>query len=137
MWLDVSCDTKHFDKEATMGKDVPQKRSKVIQIDEDRVQQHLGDLVRGTVEEALNKLFDAETDPLCNAARYERTEARKNTRAGHYHRRLHTRAGEVTLNVSKLRQQRGSVRIFPPLSAVTSFRQLLPELSLENTVFGT
>ena len=67
-----------------MGKDVPQKLSKVIQIDEDQIQQHLGDLVRGTVEETLNKLLDAEADQLCNAARYERTEARTDTRAGHY-----------------------------------------------------
>jgi putative transposase len=89
-----------------MGKDVPQKLSKVIQIDEDQIQQHLGDLVRGTVEETLNKLLDAEADQLCNAARYERTEGRKDTRAGHYQRKLHTKAGEVTLNVPKLGQQK-------------------------------
>lgn len=89
-----------------MGKDVPQKLSKVIQIDEDQIQQHLGDLVRGTVEETLNKLLDAEADQLCNAARYERTEARTDTRAGHYQRKLQTKAGEVTLNVPKLRQQK-------------------------------
>ena len=89
-----------------MGKDVPQKLSKVIQIDEDQIQQHLGELVRGTVEDTLNKLLDAEADQLCNAARYERTQARKDTRAGHYQRKLHTKAGEVKLNVPKLRQQK-------------------------------
>lgn len=86
-----------------MTENVTQKLSKVIKIDEEKIQQHLGELVRGTVEETLTKLLDAEADQLCNAARYERTEARKDTRAGHYKRRLHTRAGEVSLKVPKLR----------------------------------
>jgi len=85
---------------------VSKKLGKVIQIDENQIQQHLGELVRGTVEETLNKLLDAEADQLCNANRYERTSARKDTRAGHYQRKLHTKAGEVSLNVPKLRQQK-------------------------------
>jgi transposase-like protein len=89
-----------------MSDSVSKKLGKVIQIDEEQIHQHLGDLVRGTVEETLNKLLDAEADQLCNAARYERTEARKDTRAGHYKRGLHTKAGEVKLNVPKLRQQK-------------------------------
>jgi transposase-like protein len=32
--------------------------------------------------ETLNALLDAEADRLCNAQRYERSEARRNTRAG-------------------------------------------------------
>jgi putative transposase len=79
---------------------------KVIKIDESKIRDHLGELVRGTVEETLNKLLDAEADQLCNAARYERTEARKDTRAGYYERGLHTKAGEVKLKVPKLRQQK-------------------------------
>lgn len=78
---------------------------KVIQIDEEQIQDHLGELVRGTVEETLNNLLDAEADQLCNAARYERSDARKDTRAGYYERGLHTKAGEVKLRVPKLRQQ--------------------------------
>ncbi len=89
-----------------MSESVSKKLGKVIQIDEDQIHQHLGNLVRGTVEETLNKLLDAEADQLCNAARYQRTDARKDTRAGHYQRKLHTKAGEVTLNVPKLRQQK-------------------------------
>jgi putative transposase len=65
-----------------MSDSVSKKLGKVIQIDEEQIQQHLGDLVRGTVEETLNKLLDAEADQLCNAARYERTEARKDTGGG-------------------------------------------------------
>ncbi|MEH0007974.1 MAG: IS256 family transposase [Flavobacteriales bacterium] len=79
---------------------------KVIKIDESKIQDHLGELVRGTVEETLNKMLDAEADQFCNAGRYERTDARKNTRAGYYQRRLHTKAGEVKLNMPKLRQQK-------------------------------
>ena len=89
-----------------MSDSVSKKLGDVIQIDENQIQQHLGELVRGTVEETLNKLLDAEADQLCNAGRYERTQARKDTRAGHYQRQLHTKAGEVTLKVPKLRQQK-------------------------------
>jgi hypothetical protein len=48
----------------------------VVRIDEERIKDHLGRIVRGTVEDTLNALLDAEADRLCNARRYERTEAR-------------------------------------------------------------
>ena len=76
-----------------------------VRIDEERIKDHLGRIVRGTVEDTLNVLLDAEADRLCNAKRYERTEARCDTRAGSYARKLHTRAGEVSLRVPKLRRQ--------------------------------
>ena len=71
----------------------------VIQIDEARIRDHLGEMVRGTVEETLNALLDAEVDRLCGAGRYERTQGRQDTRAGSYDRSLHTVAGEVNLKV--------------------------------------
>jgi len=77
----------------------------VIRIDDERIKGHLDRIVRGTVEETLNALLEAEADRLCNARRYERTEARRDTRAGHYERNLETKAGEVTLRMPKLRQQ--------------------------------
>src|ERR1700681_2978529 len=79
------------------------KLSHVIQIDEGKIQAHLGEVVRSTVEETLNAMLDAEADRLCQAERYERTEGRKDTRAGSYQRRLHTKAGEVSLKIPKLR----------------------------------
>lgn len=79
--------------------------SNVVRIDDERIRDHLGQIVRGTVEETLNSMLEAEADRRCNAARYERTEARRDTRAGTYPRQLQTRAGEVTLRVPKLRQQ--------------------------------
>jgi transposase-like protein len=72
---------------------------------DERIKSHLDRVVRGTVEETLNALLDAEADRLCNAQRYERSAARRDTRAGHYERGLQTKAGEVRLRVSKLRQQ--------------------------------
>jgi len=77
----------------------------VIQIDEARIRDHLGEMVRGTVEETLNALLDAEADQLCGAGRYERSEARQDTRAGSYERTLQTKAGDVNLKIPKLRRQ--------------------------------
>ena len=50
------------------------KLSQVIQIDDGKIQAHLGEVVRSTVEETLNAMLDAEADRLCRAERYERTE---------------------------------------------------------------
>ena len=88
-----------------MSENTPSPLSNVITIDDDRIKSHLDRVVRGSVEETLNALLDAEADRLCNARRYERSEARRDTRAGHYERKLHTKAGEVRLKVPKLRQQ--------------------------------
>jgi len=85
---------------ATAEKDL----SNVIKIDDGQIQQHLGEMVRSTVEETLNAMLDVEADQLCNARRYEHTEGRTAQRAGHYKRKLHTKAGEVELKVPKLRQ---------------------------------
>ncbi len=87
-----------------MKKDTP-TLDKVIEIDENRIRDHLEELVRGSVEDTPNALLDVEADQLCNAARYERTQARRDTRAGTYERKLQTKAGEVKLKVPKLRQQ--------------------------------
>jgi putative transposase len=83
--------------EKTMGQ--------VIQIDEARIRDHLGEMVRGTVEETLNAMLDAEADRLCGAGRYERNEGRQDTGAGSYERTLHTKAGDVSLRIPKLRRQ--------------------------------
>jgi transposase-like protein len=64
-----------------------------ITIDDERIKRHLDRVVRGTVEETLNALLHAEADRLCNAQRYERRAARRDTRAGHYERGLPVRYG--------------------------------------------
>jgi putative transposase len=83
----------------------PSPLNNVISIDDERIKNHLDRVVRGSVEETLNVLLEAEADRLCNAQRYERSQARQDTRAGHYERRLQTKAGEVRLKVPKLRAQ--------------------------------
>ena len=79
------------------------KTGQIIRIEQEQLNRHLDKMVRGTVERTLNELLDAEADRLCGAGRYERTEARKDTRAGHYSRKLDTKAGPVKLKVPKLR----------------------------------
>jgi transposase-like protein len=74
----------------------------VVQLDEERIQSHLGEVVRTTAEETLNSLLDAEADHLCGARKYERSEGRKDMRAGSYDRRLQTKAGEVKLTMPKV-----------------------------------
>ena len=44
----------------------------VIQIDEARIRDHLGEMVRGTVEETLNAMLDAEADQRARAGRAPR-----------------------------------------------------------------
>jgi putative transposase len=75
----------------------------VIRIEEEKIRSHVDQVVRETVEQTLNGLLQAEADDLCGAKRYVRSPERLDTRAGHYNRQLHTKAGEVTLQVPRLR----------------------------------
>ncbi|MDR0534983.1 MAG: transposase [Puniceicoccales bacterium] len=76
----------------------------VIRVDEEMIRSHLDKVVVSTVEQTLNAMLDAEAALLCKAGRYEHTDQRVDTRAGHYERRYHTKAGEVTLRMPKLRK---------------------------------
>lgn len=84
-----------------MNPEGPQGR--IIQIDEGLVKRELGEVVRETVEETLNRMLDAEADDLCKATRYQRSADRVDTRAGYYERGLETKAGKLKLKVPKLR----------------------------------
>ena len=75
----------------------------VIKIEEERIRSHVDEVVRETVEQTLNGLLQAEADELCGAKRYARSPERLDTRAGHYDRKLQTQAGEVRLQVPRLR----------------------------------
>ena len=66
-----------------MTETTPSLLNNVITIDDERIKSPLDRVVRGSVEETLNALLEAEADRLCNAQRYERSEARRDTRAGH------------------------------------------------------
>lgn len=88
-----------------MKKDTTKPLSKVIRIDESEIRGHPDEMVRGTVEETLNAMLDAEADEMCNAQRYEHSPDRVDTRAGSYTRKLHTKAGDVEVKVPKLGKQ--------------------------------
>ncbi len=98
-----------------MGEDT-REIGKVIQIDEGKVREHLSEMVRGSVEETLNTMLQAEADQLCQAKRYERTDARQDTRArtpapGHYERKLHTKAGFVDVLVQGEAGDRAQLKV--------------------------
>jgi putative transposase len=76
----------------------------IIEINEAKVNDHLGSFVKKTVEETLNALLDEEANQLIQAQKHERSPNRKGYRSGHYERSLHTKAGEVKLKVPKLKR---------------------------------
>ena len=84
--------------------DEPRDGVKLIEIDQHQLQRHVDGVVRDAVEDTLNALLDAEADALCGAKKYERSPDRTDYRAGAYPRQFHTKAGEVTLKVPKLRR---------------------------------
>ena len=76
---------------------------KIVQLNEAVIKSELKELVRGSVEETLNELLEAEANKLTQAVRYERDEQRQDYRSGHYNRNLTTTSGDVTLKVPKLK----------------------------------
>jgi hypothetical protein len=65
----------------------------------DVVKSKLSEMERGTVEETLNAMLDAEADQVIRARKYERTQERKDTRAGYYKQSL--------VSLLELRKQKG------------------------------
>ena len=62
------------------------------------------DLIRQSVELVLQALIEAEATAVIGAGPNERTERRENYRNGHRPRLLATKAGDVELQIPKLRQ---------------------------------
>ncbi len=56
------------------------------------------------LEAAMNAAMDAEAQELCGAARGERSEARSNSRNGYRPRTVKTAAGDLSLEIPKLRK---------------------------------
>ena len=55
---------------------------KIVQLNEEVIKGQIKELVRGSVEETLNELLEAEAEKLTQAARYERNEQRQGYRIG-------------------------------------------------------
>ena len=64
-----------------------------------------------SVEDTLNGLLDAEADALCGAARYAPARSGWTRGPGITNGKLHTKAGEVSLKVPKLRSLPFETRI--------------------------
>lgn len=75
----------------------------IVSINEESLRVDINELVKNTVRDVINELLEQEADELVNAERYERTADREAYRSGHYKRKLVTSAGEVELDVPKLR----------------------------------
>ena len=73
---------------------------------DDAFKSQVGELVRKTIEDVINAMLDEEADQLIGAGPYERTEERAGYRAGHYKREFTTTAGQITLNMPKLKGMR-------------------------------
>ena len=86
-----------------MAEDTAEGLKDAIRVDTAELRGHVDAVVRSSVEETLNALLQAEADQICKAARYERSSERVDTRAGHYERKLQTKAGAVVLKMPKLR----------------------------------
>jgi hypothetical protein len=53
---------------AAIVEDHSTKKAQIIQLNESAVRDHLGEMVRNTVEETLNSMLDSEADRLCQSA---------------------------------------------------------------------
>ncbi|MCC5789322.1 MAG: IS256 family transposase [Opitutales bacterium] len=88
---------------STVTPSTEESSNEVVRIDFNNLKRDLSGFVRGTVEEALNGMLDAEAQSICGAGRYERTTERQAHRSGSYERNLETGAGKVRLKMPKLR----------------------------------
>lgn len=92
-----------MDTVGTEASPVITELKEAFQVDEGRVKNFLEEKMRGTIEEMMNQMLDAEADALCQAQKYQRTPERQTTRSGSYQRKLHTTVGEVNLKMPRLR----------------------------------
>ena len=63
--------------------------SNIGQFNEEMIRGQITELVRGSVEETLNELLEAEAEKLTQAVRYERGKARQGYRSGYAARTAH------------------------------------------------
>jgi putative transposase len=88
-----------------MTETAPSLLGNAITIDDERIKSHLDRVVRDSVAETLNALLDAEADRLCNAQRYERSEARRDTRPAATSASCRRRPARLSCGYRRLRTQ--------------------------------
>src|SRR3954467_613061 len=72
------------------------------------------DVIRESVRAVAQELMEAEVSELIGAQRGERTEDRATHRNGYRPRRWDTRAGEIALQIPKIRQGNYYLHFLPP-----------------------
>ena len=97
---------------------------KIVTLNEEVIKGEIRELVRGSVEETLNNLLEAEADRLTQAARYERSEDRQGYRSGHYDRNLTTTSGEHQYAGRKRRADDYALRVLCVGGKPEYFRKL-------------
>mgnify|MGYP000921482031 CR=1 FL=1 len=103
---------------------------KIVQLNEEVIKGQLKELVRGSVEETLNELLEAEAQKLTQAARYERNEQRQATAAATTTATLPPLLG---MSHSRCPSSRGSPLRLPSLSGIAAGRVAWKRLSLRCT----
>ena len=102
---------------------------KIVQLNEEVIKGQFKELVRGSVEETLNDLLEAEAEKPTQAARYELSEQRQGCRSGYYNRSLTTTSRDVT---HKIPRRKGSLRL-PSLSGIAAGKAVWKKRSLRCT----
>jgi len=81
-----------------------QERMTVAQVVREVLRDEHVDVIRDWVRAVAQELMEAEISELIGAERGERTEDRATHRNGYRPRRWDTRAGEIELQIPKMRQ---------------------------------
>ena len=96
-----------------MSEDSTKHLDNVARIDDERIKEHLVNLVRDSVEETSNALLDAEAAALVGASRYERTTGHREYGSGHYERKLGTSASDERALAGNGLQIQGNLQAVP------------------------
>ena len=81
-----------------------QDRMTILEVVREVLREEHGDVIRESVRAVAQELMEAEISELIGAQHGERTEDRATHRNGYRPRRWDTRAGEIELQIPKMRQ---------------------------------
>ena len=77
---------------------------KIVQLNEEVIKGQIKELVRGSVEETLNELLEAEAEKLTQAARYERNEQRQGYRSWRGSRSLTAASAGIAMRIPRFKR---------------------------------
>ena len=103
---------------------------KIVQLNEEVIKGQLKELVRGSVEETLNELLEAEAEKLTQAARYERNEQLRVTAVAIT---VETLLPPLAMSPSRCLASKGFLSRLPSSSVTAAERAALRKPSLRCT----